>query len=212
LVGLISVVMILLAAKKIFIIIILATFFAIILSPIVNFLERKILSRSVAMIFTILIFLLIGAIIGAIVLPSLNRFIGELPTLIRKLHILLTQFTDGASGYFNISTQVIEDLIVKAENTALNNISAQLGKTLSLMGSFLVELILIPVYMFMLLYYQPLLMEFILKISGKDHERRVHNILIEIKKTIKNYLVGLLIEAIIVATLYSTGLLIIGIE
>lgn len=212
LVGLISIVIILLAAKSIFIIIIISTFFAIILSPVVNFLERKSLNRAVALILTILPVLLIGAIIGLIFIPGLNRFIEGLPLLIKKLHILLNQVSAWASEYFNTSTQVIDDWIMKTENTALNNISAQLGKTLSSMGSFLIELILIPVYMFMILYYQPLLIEFILKISGKNHEPRVHDILIEIKKTIQNYLLGLLIEALIVATLYSTGLLFIGME
>lgn len=212
LVCLISIVIILLAAKNIFIIVFIATFFAIILSPVVNFLERKILSRALALILTILPVLLIGALIGVLLIPSFDRFIDQLPILIKKLQILLSQITSWASDNFNLSTDAIDDWIIKTEKLALSNISAQIGITLASLGSFLIKLILIPVYMFMILYYQPLLIRFILNISGKDNEQRVGDILTEIKRTIQSYLAGLLIEAVIVATLYSSGLLIIGIE
>ena len=64
----------------------------------------------------------------------------------------------------------------------------------------------------MISFYKPLLMEFLEKVAGKLHRKQVKELLFSTKSLIQSYLIGLLIEAVIVATMYSTGLLIIGIE
>jgi predicted PurR-regulated permease PerM len=71
---------------------------------------------------------------------------------------------------------------------------------------------LVPIYVFMILFYQPLLMDFIHKVFGKRHRRKVGVIAVQIKTVIQRYLNGLLIEAVIVGVLGAAALLILGIE
>jgi predicted PurR-regulated permease PerM len=64
----------------------------------------------------------------------------------------------------------------------------------------------------MILFYQPLLIEFIRRLFSTNNQGHVNEIVSQTKKLIQRYIIGLLFEAVIVAVLYSTGLLIIGID
>ena len=64
----------------------------------------------------------------------------------------------------------------------------------------------------MILFYKPLLLEFIHRLFKTVHQPAVFEVLTNSKKIIQSYLVGLLLEAVIIATLNSVGLLILGID
>jgi predicted PurR-regulated permease PerM len=65
---------------------------------------------------------------------------------------------------------------------------------------------------FLFLFYKPLLLEFIHKIFPVNKDTEVNEVLREVKALIQSYLVGLMIEAAIVTTLNTSGLLLIGID
>ena len=64
----------------------------------------------------------------------------------------------------------------------------------------------------MILFYHPILLEFIRRLFGTSNQSQVSEIVTQIKTVIQRYLIGLVIEAVIVATLNSVALLILGIE
>jgi len=71
--------------------------------------------------------------------------------------------------------------------------------------------ILIPFYIFLFLLYRNLLLGFLFKfVDEKDHAK-LQEILFQIKTTIQQYLVGILFEMGIVATLVSVGFMIVGV-
>jgi predicted PurR-regulated permease PerM len=125
---------------------------------------------------------------------------------------MLNQIITEASGYYEINPQKIHDWITKTQGELLNSSTAAIGKTLVTLGSILVVLFLLPVYIFLILFYQPLILDFIRKIFGKSNQSQVSGIVRQTKTVIQRYLVGLLIEAAIITTLYTTTLLILGIE
>jgi predicted PurR-regulated permease PerM len=86
------------------------------------------------------------------------------------------------------------------------------GKTLINLGNLLVVLFLIPVYVFMILFYQPLLLDFIRKIFGEPNRVKVDLIVTKTKTVIQQYLVGLVVEAALVAILNTSALLLLGID
>lgn len=76
----------------------------------------------------------------------------------------------------------------------------------------MVVMVLVPVYIFFILYYKSLLIEFIRKLFNVSHHKTVVEVLENTQIIIRSYLVGLLIEGAIVAVLNCVGLLILGIE
>jgi predicted PurR-regulated permease PerM len=132
--------------------------------------------------------------------------------LIDKLSVLATQTVTWASGYFSVDQKTITDWISQTKADLLSSSGAIIGKTLVTAGGVIVILFLIPVYVFMLLYYQPLLRDFINQLFSSINQSRIGQVVTQIKSVIQSYLVGLVIEAAIVGTLYSVTLLILGID
>ena len=123
---------------------------------------------------------------------------------------MIHSLVNWTSIHFNISTQRINEFL--ATTRAQIGSSSAISSTISTMSGLIIILILIPVYVFMLLYYQPHLLEFIRMLFKKANHQEVNEVLTSTKGIIQNYLVALLLEALIMATLNSIGLLIIGIE
>ena len=80
------------------------------------------------------------------------------------------------------------------------------------LSSLLVLVFLVPVYIFLFLYYKPLLLAFLGQVFHNHQAGTVTEVLASSKKMIQSYLMGLLIEMLIVAVLNSSALLIIGVD
>jgi predicted PurR-regulated permease PerM len=64
----------------------------------------------------------------------------------------------------------------------------------------------------MLLFYKPLLLEFIIRIFKNTDIEVISEVLNETKTLVQSYLIGLFFEAGLVASLNSLGLFILGIQ
>jgi predicted PurR-regulated permease PerM len=211
-IGLFTFISILYFAQTIIIPIIYSIIIAIVLSPMVDFFVRKKMNRALAISTTLLLVICILIAIIALLSSQLMQFSDSFPKLLDKLSQLLDRSTSWISEYFNISTRNINLLIAEKKAAILNESSSRIGQTLINTGNVLVVLLLIPVYIFMILYYQPLLLEFIHKLFKSINQQEVSEVLTETKTIVRSYLVGLLLEAAIVAILNSISLLILGIE
>ena len=212
LVGLIALLAIMYIAKNIIIPIVFATIIAIVLHPLVNFLVRLKINRVLAIVLTMLLTFLLVAAFGAVLFSQAVRFGESWPELVQKFTSLLNQNIADAADYFNKDPQKIHDWITKAQGDIVTRSTAAIGQTLVLLGNGLVIMFLIPFYIFMILFYQPLLIEFIRRLSGSNYQSHVKGIVSQIKTVIQRYLVGLVIEAALMAAMNTAALLILGIE
>jgi predicted PurR-regulated permease PerM len=114
------------------------------------------------------------------------------------------------SEKFNIKVSKIDGWITLTQTQAISNLVV--GEKLMEAGQMLLTGVLLPVYLFMILYYKPLFMEFIRKLFRLEHHAAVGEVLTNSKKIIQSYLIGLFFEMIIIAVLNSTGLLLLGID
>jgi predicted PurR-regulated permease PerM len=212
LIGLCALLAILYIARGILVPIVFAIIISILLHPVVHFFVRQKINRVIAIIFTLLLTFCVIAAFGGLVVSQASRFIESWPVLVDKFTVMLNQAITWASGYFDIDAQKIHDWISKATGDLINTSSAAIGKTLVIIGGGLVVLFLIPVYVFMILFYEPLLLEFIRRLFGKSNQSQVSEIVTQIKTVIQRYLTGLVIEVVLVATLEILTLVILGIE
>jgi predicted PurR-regulated permease PerM len=125
---------------------------------------------------------------------------------------MLNQIITEASEYFDLNPQKIHDWISKTQGELLNRSAAAIGKTLVTVGGIVVVLFLVPVYIFLILFYQPLLLDFIRRVFDKSNHSQVNEIVSQTKTVIQQYLLGLVIETVIIAILQIATLLILGIE
>ncbi|REH02023.1 AI-2E family transporter [Flavobacterium aquicola] len=193
-------------------------FFAIILSvliyPIVQYFEstlcfNRILSITIAItIFVSLaftVFILIGFQFEEIVDKS-DTYYKEIE---QKISPLVTQ-TEKTTGIHR--ADVIEDKQLEIKEIAKQN-STGIMNFIATSGSILGDFILTPLYMFLFLLYRNFLVSFLYKTTEKVcHRTKMRNILSELYKVQRSYLLGLLIVMTIVGILNSLGLLLLGIE
>ena len=84
-------------------------------------------------------------------------------------------------------------------NNALQDSESYVGQTVSTLLIGISVLVLIAVYVFFLLFYKPLILDFIFQTFSEKHSLRVVEILGETTGDIQSYIVGLLIEMVIVS-------------
>jgi predicted PurR-regulated permease PerM len=212
LIGLFALLAMLYIAQSIIIPLVFAIIIAIVLHPVVNFFIRIRINRVVAIVITMFLTFIIIAALSMLLFSQVSRLSESWPILIDKFTAILNQTITWASGYFDINSQKIYAWITKTRGELINSSSAVIGQTLVTLGNGVVVLFLIPVYIFMLLFYQPLLLEFIRRLFGTTNQSQVSEIVTQTKTVIQRYLIGLVIEAIIIATLETATLLILGIE
>jgi predicted PurR-regulated permease PerM len=212
LIGLISFVAILYIAKSIILLLIFAVIIAVVLHPMVNFFVGFGVNRIISIVIVLMITFVVIGLFATLILSQISRFSESWPLLVEKFTEIINETIIWASQYFDISTQKIIAWIADFKADLINISGAAIGNTLINVGSTIALVLILPVYIFLILYYQPILLEFFHRLFGADNRAEVVIIISQIKILIQRYLVGLSIEVVIVATLFSVGLLILGIE
>ena len=198
--------------KSIIVPLILATIVAIMLNPLVNFLVRIKINRVVAITLVMLLTFMFIFALSSLIISRISSFSDSWPALVEKFSgIINTNINDGAE-YFNKDPQKIHAWIDKTQSEIISSSTTAIGQTLVIVGSGLVVLFLLPVYIFLILFYEPIIIEFIHRSFSDESQSRVVKIISQVKVVIQRYLFGLLIEAAIVAVLDTAALLILGIE
>jgi predicted PurR-regulated permease PerM len=211
-VGLLAFLFLLDIGQKIIVPLVFALILAILLNPVVNYLYNRNINRVISILIASLLAFILAA--GLIIFISylVMKFSESFPEFKGKFNVLLTDAIQWVSHTFNIREAKINAWIEDTKMEGINNSSVLIGKTLSTISGILITIFLLPVYIFMILFYKPLLLGFISKLFAREKHQDVAEVLAQTKMLIQSYLVGLLVEVGIVAVLNSFGLLMLGID
>jgi predicted PurR-regulated permease PerM len=210
--GLIGLFFILYIGQEIIIPLIFSFIIAILLNPVVNYLISKKINQTAAILITILLAISCLAALLYFISYQMAMFTEMVPQLKEKINTLANNSINWISQTFNVSDMKIKEWIAQMKKEAATAGKALIGPTIISLGGMIAVILLLPVYIFLILFYKKLFLEFISHLFKGENGRTVTEILVESKLLIQNYLVGLIIETGIVATLNTVGLLIIGIE
>lgn len=210
--GLVALFYVLYIGKDIIVPLILALLLAILLNPVVNFLDNHKINRTLSILLAILAAFILMALLLFFVGSQLARFSDSVPQFKQKFIELNQQLLQWVSETFNFPPNTINEWVAKTKKEVMSQGTSVMGQTLGTLSGMLGVFLLLPVYIFLFLYYKILLLSFIAQLFQNVPSKTVTEVLAQIKSLIQNYLVGLLTEAAIVATLNSAGLLIIGVQ
>ena len=93
-------------------------------------------------------------------------------------------------------------------NTAVNSIAT----TFIGMVKFLVLTIFFLIFTYFILFHRRLLMNFLLALFHSDQSKKVRSVVLEVHSVINSYVVGLLLEMLVLGVLIFTALTIAGIK
>ena len=180
---------------------------AILLNPLVNRLQRWHLSKvfSIMIAITITIVLFVG--IWYFIAIQVTSFSDELPLLKKKFAELFANLQRSIKISYGLTTQKQNQYITELEG----EIKPLLGQTMGSLLSVVANLTLLPVYVFLIIYYKTLLLNFFYEIFSAN-PKEIGGVLNETKDAVQSYMVGLLLEGLAVATLNSIALLLLGVK
>jgi len=180
---------------------------SILLNPVYNRFQRWKLNKIVAITLTILLAVLLLAGILFFLSSQIAQFGEMIPQLKAKSLTMFHDLQAWLSSQFGITIEKQMSMI----SEGMNNSKAYLGKTLDTVFGMLSFLVLIPLYVFLLLFYKPLILNFIFEVFDEDNSDQVADILHETKSAVQSYIVGLMIETTMISVLNSAALLLLGV-
>lgn len=194
--------------KEIIIPIAFSLMLAILLNPLSNWFAKKKIPRVLSIVFSLLIAILAIAGIAYFLSSQIAGFSGELPVLKQKFTEMFAQLQTTLDQRLNIDIQKQNEWLSEAGK----GIQPFIGKTLGTVVGSLAFIFLLPVYTFLFLFYKTLVINFFYEVFAEQNSREVGEVLSATKKAIQSYVVGLLLEALIVAVLNSSALLLLGVK
>ena len=191
-------------------------FISIILSmsifPVANWLENKGLGRIWAIILTLLLFSGIAGFIIWLASSQVGSFGEMLPQLQTRFLDLVNKLQLWAEDNLHIAKQAQIAKLRQYGSGMLSSGGSVFTTALSTTGNVLGNMLLIPIYMFFLLYYRDFFKMFFYKLFSGINRSKIDLILTKIYVAVQGYLTGLVTVTLIVGTLNTIGLLILGID
>ncbi|MDP4261306.1 MAG: AI-2E family transporter [Bacteroidota bacterium] len=181
---------------------------AIVLYPICKWLERHKWPRSMAITLGLSIVIILFAMLVTLLVLEINAFRGDLPELRAKLEPSLQQWQLWIESNFNISIDAQNEWWKRTTSALSDNTGVMLKGTAN---TFFI-LFLVPVFTALFLYSRGSFVRFLEKMAGDKYGNPLHAILQSTVHTYFNFIKGMIMVYIIVGTLNSIGLLILGIK
>lgn len=181
---------------------------AILLNPLVTKLERKGVKKVIAISLALVLSIVCVACIFYFISSQLMHFTDSLPELKVKFNEHFKEIQDWIAKSFNVSLAKQQKLMSDAGNSSKALIGSTLGGVFGIVGFF----VLVPIYVFLLLFYKTLMINFLHEVFAEENSNRISDVLTETKGAIQSYMVGLILEALVVAILNSIALLLCGVQ
>ncbi|MDR3711236.1 MAG: AI-2E family transporter [Puia sp.] len=181
---------------------------AILLNPVVSWMEDKKCPKPLAILLTLILAIVIAAGLCYLFYTQFLSFSSQLPAFKKKGAELFAQFQQFLSSEAGITTARQSYYIDQGKQALQSWAGSSLGTVATTMGT----LFILPVYAFLFLYYKNLLVNFMYEIFLEQNSEDVSAVLTQTKKAVQSYMIGLLLEAVIVACLNASALLILGVK
>ncbi len=185
---------------------------AYLLFPIANFLEKKGLPRILANFITIIGVLSVLISLILLAYSKVAPMAGELPRLADMAIKNLSEMLANIGEYFGFDRAETRTIIREQTEAVLASGGEYLQEIFSSTAQTVVVIGLMPVYIFLFLYYRTKFAYFLLKVVHPSKKREMVTILREISKVSARYMGGVIGVVFILCFLNSLGLWIIGMK
>ena len=189
-----------------------AILFSVLLFPLAQRLEKWRVPRLLAVILCLIITL--AAIVGILYAFSLqiSNFAEIVPQLIERGSNYIRSLQTYADENLNINRQRQVTEATKYLNQLLSEAGTILTTTLLATTSTLTDIVLVLLFIFFFLLYRDFFRSFFYKVFKDVGRTKIDAVLYRIYAVVKDYLAGLVLVILIIGTLMTVGLLILGVD
>ncbi len=211
--SMISIVYISIIGKFILAPLLFAFLLAMLLLPIASLLERKLhLSRSLASTVSILFLLIIIGLVFFLIGTQISNLADDWPKFQKQFANSGLETQRWISRTFNINFRDQMDYLNTTTDKIKSASTSMIGATVLSVSSVLLFLVFVLIESFFILQYRRHLKKFLLALFNQSHAPVVYDIIQQVQSIVRKYIVGLMLQVLIVATLCFVAFSLIGIE
>jgi predicted PurR-regulated permease PerM len=196
--------------RDIFIPISFALLISFILYPVCIWMQRRGMGKLTAIIIALSLLIIVGLLLVALLVTQTLSFLQEWPLLQTKL-VAVTEEISALMTDRGITKEQQTSWIYSVANQAGGKALQVVSNTISASVFSAVMLVLIPVYAILILYYRDQWMSIIYRIFPNERRDSLRNMVTLTIQTYYNFIMGMGIVYLIVGTLNSIGLLLLGV-
>ncbi|MDQ6530727.1 AI-2E family transporter [Flavobacterium sp. LHD-85] len=193
--------------------VLMAFLFAVLLLPIFTFLNTKCkFPRHLAAFICLVLF--ISCIVGILVFISyqVTYIANDFETIKKNANSFIVEIHKFIRENFQVSIGEQKKYLDSVTKDSVKTGQAQLGSFIISMSDVLLDTTIMIIYTFLFLIYKEHFKLFFAKLIKQENHAVLQDILSQIKVSINNYIVSLIMEMIVVSVLTSLGLWIIGVK
>lgn len=190
----------------------MAFFISIVLLPIYRFFKRKKLPEVLSIFLALLGLIVLMVLLVWFFSSQITRLMGDFPQIRENVTVHLNSLSQWVNKKTSFSTERQLNLINEQSAKLLNYAGTVLSGAATSLGSIFVFVGLLPIYIFLMLFYKNLLIRFVFLWFPAESHPKVEDGMRETEIIIKSYLVGLLIQVSYITILLGGILMIIGIK
>jgi predicted PurR-regulated permease PerM len=192
--------------------VLLAFFVSIMLLPVYRFFKGKRLPETLAIILPILLLIVFIAGIIWFFSSQISSLIADFPRIKSNVSKHLTALSAWINDVFNYSTTEQLKLINEQSNKMLSSAGNILSGAAGSLTNIFLFFGLLPIYIYLMLFYKNLLLRFIFMWFEPADHKKVEEGMKETEVIIKSYLIGLLIQIAYITILLGGILTVFGIK
>src|SRR3954447_12029671 len=187
--------------------------FALLLLPLANIFETKLkLPRGGAAILSVIILVSFLGFIFYFIGSQISNLTHDWPTFKNQFQTSLDNMQAWIATHFHFDLQKQKNYINNTTSKVLSSGSNVVGSTLLSLSSILFFLTLVTLFTFFLLLYRKLILKFLIAVFPKKSSGVIWDIVENVQFIIRKYILGLLLEMSIVATISCISFLLFGIK
>lgn len=212
LIGLFTLGLIVIAASSILTPLVLAFFVSIVILPVYRFFLKLRFPETLAIGTSVLILFGIMALVVWFFSVQIGQVISDIPTIRANVNIHLNSLSEWINRKTNFTQERQLTILKEQSKGLLNSATGLLGGAAASLTSIFIFVGLIPIYIFLILFYKNLLLRFVFLWFPQDHHDKLEDGMRGMQVIIKSYLVGLLIQITYITVLVGGILMLLGIK
>jgi predicted PurR-regulated permease PerM len=177
-----------------------------------RYFEKVGFPRAAAALIVMLLALLFFIIVFYLISNAIVSFKNDLPLMMQNIDESVKQLELWLQKTFDMSRKEVKDIVESSADNVIPSTSSIVNQTVNTVTNVFIVGIIIFIISFLLLLYRRLIVMFFISFFAEKYIERIHNVLNRTRVVVKSYIVGLIIEMIIVAIANCAVLLLLGVK
>lgn len=197
--------------KVVFVPLLFSIIFAVMLYPFCQRFEKFGLSKGLSAFVAVFLATICLALLGYLILRQVSVFLHQIPELSDKTNKIIENVQQYAAKNFRMKKTNLADSLQTQITELPAQVATMLTNSLPFILSLLINIFLVPLYVFFLLYYRHFFLEFSYKIFPDSEKVLIDDTLEKLEAVIKGYIFGQFLDIIIIGAVNAIALYLLGI-